>query len=46
MLMVILILHFRKIKIEAFSFEVFKAFINYLYVDEIHIDIDYVAGEI
>ena len=34
----------RKIEIEATSFEVFKAFIVYLYTDEIHIDIDYVEG--
>ena len=39
------ILTCRKIDIEGFSFEVFKAFIVYLYTDEVHIDIDYVAGE-
>ena len=38
-------LHVGKLsRIEATSFEVFKAFIVYLYTDEIHIDIDYVAG--
>ena len=36
---------FRKIETVSFSYEVFNAFIVYLYTDEIHIKLEHVEGE-
>ena len=44
-LSVYILCFFRKIETMSFSYEVFNAFIVYLYTDEIHIKLEHVEGE-